>query len=181
MNLINTTAASKNLLPSEEVVTKIMTALGNTPINIFAFSEVQLECLKNAIAQTIKNLHVPLKDELSSKDGFPAKKLTVGTLPILGYPIKLLNTFHTFGVDTDLEVKIPIKMFYDLYVQNLCDHYGVPNHKLGRKLIKSHLSRSQMLLFFKTLSQTDLLITSQRSSSQINKHLLFSLNRTFLA
>ena len=107
--------------------------------------------------------------------------MTVGTLAILGYPIKILNTFHTFGVDTDLEVKIPIKMIYDLYVQNLCDHYEVRNDKLGRKSIKLHLSRSQMQLFFKSLSQSDLLISSQRCSSQINKHLLFSLNTTFVA
>ena len=161
-----------------------MAGFVNTSLwSLYDFSDIQLECLRSAVTQIFENLHVPLSQELLLKNGFSANRLQVGNFYVLDYTVKVLNTFRTYDLGTELELQIPIKMFYDLYVKNLCAHFGVADDKDGRKEIKIHLSQPnkvQMGLFFKSLSQSELLATSQRCSSQIDKQLLFSLNKLFL-
>jgi hypothetical protein len=95
---------------------------------------------------------------------------------------KILNTSNSFGPNTKLELQVPISVIYPLYVEFLCDHFKVLNDKLGRKSIRSYLSKSQKLQiisFIKTLSKTDLLAISQQCDGQIKNQLLFSLNSIF--
>lgn len=185
INKINTTIfVNSDLLTIDQIVTRIMGGfLNDSILSLYAFSDIQLGCLSKTIKQIIQSLYIPIQQELISKDGFSAKKLNVGSINILNYNLKILNTFNTFGLETNLELKIPIKMFYNLYVQHLCDYYEVENSKSGKNCIKMHLNRPnkpQMELFFKSLSQTNLLVNSQRCSSLIDKHLIFSINTTFL-
>jgi hypothetical protein len=175
-------------IPCSQVTERIMHAFHVTSItNLYNFSDVQLLALNYAFNTILKSIYQPLIDELDFKHGYPANKRGVGLLDVdvNSKPAKfsLFNTFSTYGSDTSLELQIKIKLVYDLYVEYLCKHFDVPNDKVGRSSIKIHLNKpnkSQMYLLLPLLlSQSDLLVTSQRSSSQKVNSLLFSINTTF--
>lgn len=183
-----------NLLPADQIsitITKnlYLNSLCADYISLFHdLIAAQKYALYSAFDTIFNAIHQPLLNELNLKHGFPASKKIVGKIQveILGKPTKfrILNTFSTFGHNTSLEIEIPIKLIYDLYVQFLCDQYRVTNDKAGQRLFRRFLTKqgkSAILFLIKSLSKTRLLVTSQRCSSVIRNYLLFSINTNFLS
>jgi len=174
------------LFSAEQIADKIMDALSTSITKLPAFSDPQTNALRNAFKTLFTAIHEPLLDKLAKINGMrPVTRIGKVRIDIRGKKKKLLllNSSTTYGSNTSLELEVPIALILNLYLDDLCDHFGVPNTKKGQNSINFHLirpSNAQVRLYLKSLSQSNLLARSQRCSSKIGPVLQFSINPNFV-
>ena len=179
---IDTSLIVKRFSSLENVIFRVFKGFDNNVIlKFYGFSDIQIDCLEKTFTEVFEAIYLPLKFELVQSNGSVGKHISF--MMILGYNIKIVNTFSTFGLNTKLNVRIPINMFFSIYMKHLCNYYEVANDVDGRKSIKRYLKHSshcQMLLFFKSWCNSELLCITQSETTNIYNHLLFSIDKTFL-
>jgi len=172
--------ASHKLEDSETVSARVEESL-NATSKLYDLSDIQRQAVTMSIHHIFDKIHERFEHAYNHTiDGETNKKRELITLNFdfriaNSVDIIILNTFMSFGDSTDLQLSIPISVFYRTYQESL---YVISNKVLKERFNKP--SKANMVCYFKSLNQTSILCVTQRSNANISSRLHFSINELYL-
>jgi hypothetical protein len=128
--MVITTKILSNFASIPNIVQKIMDGFKKTPIPAdFLFKRIRLECLERSIFKLISVIHENLKKELHKINNSSNKNVRIGSITVFDFRLQILNLSRTCDNNTRLQVKIPMKLLFDLFVESLCEYFEVNNDR----------------------------------------------------